>query len=78
MPSDSHLQTPPKPLPVDEIIERTRSGVPVNDPPTTRSADEEMSTGPKAERFNEDRRLEEVTRMLQYSEPVTIASERTL
>ncbi|ORY54085.1 hypothetical protein BCR35DRAFT_310470 [Leucosporidium creatinivorum] len=76
--SGNKLQTPPKPLAIDAIIERTKNGVPVDDPPTTRSADEEMSTGPKAERFNEDRRLEEVTRMLQYSEPVTIASERTL
>ncbi|KAL8291339.1 hypothetical protein RQP46_002317 [Phenoliferia psychrophenolica] len=34
---------------------------------------------PKATRFNEDRRLEEVARMLQYSEPVTIsAGDRTL
>lgn len=34
---------------------------------------------PKATRFNEDRRLEEVARMLQYSDPVTIsAGDRTL
>ncbi|KAI5477699.1 anaphase promoting complex subunit 1 [Pseudohyphozyma bogoriensis] len=36
-------------------------------------------TIPKATRFNEDRRLEEVARMLQYEEPVTVtAGERTL
>ncbi|KAM0747870.1 hypothetical protein T439DRAFT_305034 [Meredithblackwellia eburnea MCA 4105] len=34
---------------------------------------------PKVARFNEDRRVEEVARMLQYSEPVTIsAGDRTL
>lgn len=39
----------------------------------------DMTIVHKATRFNEDRRLEEVGRMLQFSEPVTVGSgERTL
>lgn len=69
---------PRKILSMDAIVERTKAGLSVADPPSTRTEDEEMSTGPKAERFNEDRRLEEIMRMLQYEEPVTITSDRTL
>lgn len=39
----------------------------------------DMTIVHKATRFNEDRRLEEVGRMLQFSEAVTVGSgERTL
>lgn len=47
--------------------------------PGGESESKEVVHIPKATRFNEDRRLEEVGRMLQYSEPVTIgAGDRTL
>lgn len=44
-----------------------------------REDDASLNPIPRAARFNEDKRMDEVTRMLQYVEPVVIApGERTL
>lgn len=46
---------------------------------TSNEGGSSITPQPKATRFNEDRRLEEVSRMLQFSDPVTIsAGDRTL
>lgn len=45
----------------------------------TREEKPDLNPVPRAARFNEDKRMEEVSRMLQYVEPVVIApGEKTL
>ncbi|KAK4701396.1 anaphase-promoting complex subunit 1, partial [Phenoliferia sp. Uapishka_3] len=61
----------------ESICENAKSGIPPKDISVKVQSD--AAPVPKATRFNEDRRLEEVARMLQYSESVTIsAGDRTL
>lgn len=55
-------------LPAASTIEAATAGIAVN----SIGADQRSLRHAKAARFGEDRRLEEVDRMLQYSAPVTI------
>lgn len=64
---------------IEEIVRRAKEGIFTDGPEKDEGADEAtMVKVPKAVRFNEDRRLEEVNRMLQYDEPVVIGGDRTL
>ncbi|BGP35109.1 Anaphase-promoting complex subunit 1 [Rhodotorula toruloides] len=65
---------------IDELAQRM-AGLPTSSTesasPASMSAS--LSPIPRAARFNEDKRLEEVTRMLQFEDPVTIsAGDRTI
>ncbi|PRQ70979.1 anaphase promoting complex subunit 1 [Rhodotorula toruloides] len=65
---------------IDELAQRV-AGLPTSSAgsasPTSTNAS--LNPVPRAARFNEDKRLEEVTRMLQFEDPVTIsAGDRTI
>lgn len=65
---------------IDELAQRV-AGLPSSSAGSASSASTSVSLNPvpRAARFNEDKRLEEVTRMLQFEDPVTIsAGDRTM
>ncbi|GAA5920093.1 hypothetical protein JCM1841_004092 [Sporobolomyces salmonicolor] len=63
---------------IDELVKAVEGGSSV--PTTTQAAKHQsLALVPRAARFNEDKRLEEVSRMLQFVEPVVVsAGDRTL
>lgn len=63
---------------MEEIIKQVISGSVTGLKPKADPAAVDSTVAPAAVRFNEDRRLEEVQRMLQYEQPVTLGSDRTL
>lgn len=77
--SNLYLQNdvrPVRPPSIDDVVKKVQEGVPLFNLDT--NSDEITSVVPKAVRFNEDRRLEEVERMLQFERPVTVGGDRTM